>query len=141
MLKRVLWAVGVGVILVTAFGAAGCQLNTISKKSTGAEPFKDGETLGKIDRLPGGTAVASSVITLLNASCVKGDLIVKTNLQIITGKMDCAQQIPQATLERFYGQAVTVGYASGRLRIDSISAGTIDLPVKDATVTNINAAP
>lgn len=128
-------------IAAAVVGAAGCSLNTASKKSTGTAPFKDGETLGKIDRLPGGTAVVTSVITLLTVSCINGDLIVKTNLQLITGKMDCAQQIPQATLERFYGQAVTVGYAKGRLRIDSVSAGTLDLPVKDATITNVNATP
>ena len=142
MRKRTLSAVGVGVILFTVFAMVGCSFNTAKqKKSTGVEPFKDGATLGKIDRLPGGTAVASNVITLLAVSCLNGDVIVKTNLQLIVGKMDCAQLIPQATIERFYGQAVTVGYAAGRLRIDSVSAGTIDLPVKDATIANVNAAP
>ncbi len=131
----------VGVVLLATLAIVGCSFSTAKKKSTGTEPFKDGETLGKIERLPGGTAVASSVITLLNVSCVKGDLIVRTNLQTITGKMDCAQEIPQATLERFYGQAVTVGFASNRLRIDSISAGTIDLPVTSAMVTNLRASP
>ena len=141
MLKRAMWALGVGIVLLTAFAMVGCSFNTAKKKSTSAEPFKDGEMLGKIDRLPGGTAVASSVITLLTVSCLNGDAIVKTNLQLIVGKMDCAQLIPQATLERFYGQAVSIGYAAGRLRIDSISAGTIDLPVKDATIAKVNAAP
>lgn len=141
MLKRMAWVIRVGLILGIALAVAGCSFNTAKKKSTDAAPFKEGETLGKIERLPGGTAIASNVITLLNVSCVKGDLIVRTNMQIITGKMDCAQEIPQAALERFYGQAVTVGFASNRLRIDSISAGTIDLPVTSAMVTNLHASP
>ena len=97
--------------------------------------------MGKIERLPGGTAVVSDVITLLNITCSNGVLIVSTNLKGILGKMDCAQQIPQSTLDRFFGQAVSVSYANGRLRIDSASAGTIDLPVKDATVTDVHATP
>ena len=141
MVKHVMRAVGVVVVVAAVITVAGCSFNSTSKKSSGPEPFKDGETLGKIDRLPGGTAVVSSVITLLKVSCVNGDLIVTTNLHLITGKMDCAQQIPQATLEQFYGQAVMVGYAKDRLRIESISAGTIDLPVKNATITNVNATP
>jgi hypothetical protein len=132
-------------MVVTAFAAillgAGCSFNTASKGPTGEQPLKDGQTLGKIDRLPGGTAVASSVVTLLGLSCVNGKLLVRTNLQSIAGKMDCAQQIPQATLDKFYGQSVSIVYANGRLRIDSVSAGTIDLPVQDATVTELNATP
>ena len=60
--------------------------------------------MGKIERLPGGTAVVSDVITLLNITCSNGVLIVSTNLKGILGKMDCAQQIPQSTLDRFSGR-------------------------------------
>ncbi len=129
------------VVLIGVLLAAACSFSTSEKKPSGAQPFGDGETIGKIERLPGGTAVASEVITLLGVSCTDGQIIVITNLQRIVGKMDCAQQIPQSTLERFYGQSVTVGYASSRLRIDSVSAGTLDLPVTDATITSTHATP
>ncbi len=128
-------------VLIGTLSLPACNLNTDEKKPSGAQPFGDGETIGKIERLPGGTAVASEVITLLGLSCTDGQIIVITNLQRIVGKMDCAQQIPQSTLERFYGQSVTVGYAGSRLRIDSVSAGTIDLPVTDATITSTHATP
>ena len=127
--------------LATMLSADSCQLHTTSKKANDAQPLTDGQTIGKIDRLPGGTAVASEVVTLLNVACVDGELIVRTNLQSISGKMDCAQQIPQAALERFYGQSVTVSYANSRLRIDSVSAGTIELSVTGATITQFNATP
>lgn len=129
------------VVLTGVLVSAACSFSTSEKKPSGAQPFADGATIGKIERLPGGTAVASEVITLLGVSCTDGQIIVITNLQRIAGKMDCAQQIPQSTLERFYGQSVTVAYASSRLRIDSVSAGTLDLPVTDATITNTHATP
>jgi hypothetical protein len=91
--------------------------------------------------LPGGTAVVSQVITLLNVTCSNGRLVVTTNLKSIGATMDCAQQVPQATLDRYYGQAVGISYANGRLRIESVSAGTLDLPAKEATVADVNATP
>ena len=97
--------------------------------------------MGKVDRSPGGTAVGSQVITLLNVICSNGHLVVTTNLKNIAATMDCAQQAPQASLDRFYGQAVSIAYANGRLRIENVSAGTLDLAVKDATVTDVNATP
>lgn len=137
-----LWrTIGGALILVTALAAAACSFNTASKKPSGARPFAEGETMGKIDRLPGGTAVASDVVTLLNVTCSNGQLIVTTNLKSIAAKMDCAQQVPQATLDRFYGQPVGISYAGGRLRIESVSAGTLDFPANDATVTDVHATP
>ena len=130
-------------IFGVAIAVAGCSFNTAKKPSSTNAELKDGDTFGKIDRLPGGTAVATNVITLLNMSCTNGQVIVTTNLKVIVGKMDCDQQIPQASLQHFYGQSISIAYAKGRLRIDSVSAGTIDLPVKDATVANnaSNATP
>lgn len=133
--------IGGALIVATALAAAACSFNTASKKPTGTRPFADGETMGKIDRLPGGTAVASNVVTLLNVTSADGQLVVATNLTSIAAKMDCAQQVPQATLDRFYGQPVGIAYAGGRLRIESVSAGTLDFPANEATVTDVHAAP
>lgn len=141
---KLLSLAAVALILTGVIAAEGCSFNTAPKPSSKTgQQLKDGDTFGKIDRLPGGTAVATSVITLLNMSCTNGQVIVTTNLKRISGKMDCEQQIPQASLQRFYGQSVSIAYARGRLRIDSVSAGTLDLPVKDATVTDneSNATP
>ena len=117
--------------------SAACSFSTSEEKPSGAKPFGDGETIGKIERLPGGTAVASEVITLLGVSCTDGQIIVITNLQRIVGKMDCAQQIPAvdagALLRAVRDRRVR---EFGRLRIDSVSAGTLDLPVTDATITS-----
>ena len=139
---RLLSIAAVALILAGSVASADCSLSTKKTTSKSGE-LKDGDTFGKIDRLPGGTAVATSVITLLNMSCSNGQVIVTTNLKVIVGKMDCEQQIPQASLQHFYGQSVSIAYTGGRLRIDSVSAGTIDLPVKDATVADnaSNVAP
>ncbi len=140
---RLLSITTIALILAGVFASAGCSFNTAEKPVSRNTELKDGETLGKIDRLPGGTAVATNVITLLNMACANGQLIVTTNLKVIVGKMDCEQQIPQASLQHFYGQSVSIAYTGGRLRVDSVSAGTIDLPVKDATIADnaSNAAP
>lgn len=141
-MMRPLWrTISGALILATALAVAACSFNTASNKPGGARPFAEGETMGKIERLPGGTAVASQVITLLNVICSDGHLVVTTNLKSIAAKMDCAQQAPQSTLDRFYGQAVGISYAKGRLRIESVSAGTLDLPAKEATVTDVHATP
>ncbi len=140
MRSRAPWIAAAALVVAATVAASACS-NTASKKTSDTHPFAQDETLGKIDRLPGGTAVVSSLITLLDVTCANGQLIVKTNLKSIVGKMDCAQQIPQTTLDRFFGQAVSIAYADGRLRIDSVAAGTLDLPVKDATVTDVNATP
>jgi hypothetical protein len=141
--SKLLPFVAITVIFCGAFAVAGCSFNTAKKPATKNAELKDGDTFGKIDRLPGGTAVATSVITLLSLGCTNGQVTVTTNLKVIMGKMDCEQQIPQASLEHFYGQSVSIAYTGGRLRIDSVSAGTIDLPVKDATVVDntSHAAP
>lgn len=130
------------VVLVGACLAAACSFNTADKPNDAAgHTLADGETLGKIDRLPGGTAVVTSVITLLDLTCADGQVIVKTNLTSIVGKMDCQQAVPQSTLERFYGQSVSITYAGGRLKIESVSAGSLDLPVEDATSRDVDATP
>ena len=141
--SRLLPIVAVALILSGAFAVTGCNLPTAKKLPSKSAELKDGDTFGKIDRLPGGTAVATSVITLLSLGCMNGQVTVTTNLKVIVGKMDCEQQVPQASLEHFYGQSVSIAYTGGRLRIDSVSAGTIDLPVKDATVVDntAHAAP
>ncbi len=141
MARRTLRASAVMLVLAGVLAASACGSGTGSKKARNAEPFPEGETLGKIERLPGGTAVVSNALTLVNVACANGQLTVTTNLQSIVGTMDCAQQIPQETLGRFYGQSVSISYANARLRIDSVSAGTLDLPVKGATITDVNATP
>ena len=129
-------------MIIAALGAAAASsIGTGSKQGSAARPLTEGETMGKIERLPGGTAVVSQVITLLNMTCSNGQLIVTTNLKSIAARLDCAQQDPQSTLDRFYGQAVGISYAKGRLRIESVSAGTLDLPAKEATVTDVHATP
>jgi hypothetical protein len=131
------------IVIFAAAMAMACSFNTAKKAPAdgGAHPLAEGETIGTSEHVTGGTTVASSVITLLTMTCTNGRLVVDTNLKTITGKMDCAQEVPQATLEHFYGQAVGISYAGGRLRIESASAGTIDLAVRDAASADIHATP
>jgi hypothetical protein len=56
-------AVTIIIILTVAISAA-CSVNTAPKKAAaGTHPLAEGETLGTIEHSPGGTTVASSVIT------------------------------------------------------------------------------
>ena len=142
MVKQWCRAIVLVAILIAAVATA-CSSNTAKKNlvAGGAQPLAEGETLGKIEHLPGGTAVASNVITLLNMTCTNGQIVVRTNLKSIVGKMDCAQSVPDATLEHFYGQSVSISYANGRLRVESVSAGSLDLPVREATSRDAHATP
>jgi hypothetical protein len=137
------WRAIAAVFVFVAAMATACSFNTATNKPAGggAHPLAEGETIGTSEHSTGGTAVASSVITLLTMTCTNGQLVVRTNLRTITGNMDCAQEVPQATLERFYGQAVGISYAGGRLRIESASVGRIDLAVRDAASADVNATP
>ncbi len=129
-------------LVVAAALAAACTLNTEDKViDSGARPLADGETIGAVEPPPGGTAVASSVITLGNVTCINGTLVVRTNLKSIIGKMDCEQAAPQAALDRLYGQSVSISYAGGRLRLASVSAASLEFSVQEPTIRDVDATP
>ena len=120
---------------------AACGGSSGFRTSTETRPLGDGESLGKIERLAGGTAVTSNVRTLLTLACQNGQLILRTNQEAISGEMDCSKQIPQAALDRFLAQPVVITYNGERLRLENPSAGTLNLTVKGATTSALRAAP
>ena len=132
------------VLIVLALGAAAfgpCGGSAPSKKTPATHPLAEGATIGKIERSAGGTAVVVNVHTLLTLSCINGQLVVRTNLETLAGSMDCARMIPQSEVERFLGLPIVITYAGGRLRIESPTAGTLELPATDVSVSDVNATP
>lgn len=111
---------------------ASCTADAPPSSLPDARRLEEGETLGAIERLPGGTPVLSDVRTFINLNCREGLMTLRTNAEIITGRMDCGQMPPQSIVDQFTGRPVAITYGEGRLRIESPEAGTLDLPVADA---------
>lgn len=133
-MSRCLPLLALGVFAVFALAACG---GDGKGGASGERALKEGETIGKIDRLPGGTAVISGAPTLLAIDCVDDQLTVRTDVDSIVATMDCRQQVPQQTRDLFIGKPVALAYSRQRLRIDSPAAGTLELPAKDARVVRL----
>ncbi|MDP9238347.1 MAG: hypothetical protein M3P30_13310 [Chloroflexota bacterium] len=66
--------------------------------------------------------------SLRTISCSKGQLTLKTNLETLTGGMDCSRMIEESIPDRFLGQPVAVTYTGGAVRIENSTPGTTTLP-------------
>ena len=127
-------------VALSAFGA--CSKSTPARKPSEKTPLADGASIGKIERSAGGTAVVTSVRSLLTLNCAAGQLTLRTNLEAVTGKMDCSRMIGQPILDRFLGLPIAITYSSETLQVESPVAGTIVLPgVKDAAIEEIRGTP
>jgi len=103
--------------------------------------LESGESLGSIERLPGGTPVPTDVRTLLSARCDNGVLVLRTNQEEITSPMDCGQMLPEGVVSRFIGQPVAIRAQDGRLVIENATAGTMDFPAAEPRLSEIDGAP
>ena len=110
-------------------------------KAARDQPFKADQTLGRIDRLAGGTAVPVDVRTMLTAECTQGQLRVRTNLELITASMNCDQMLPISVTERFFGKPVAITYRNERLIVENEVAGTLEFPAKDPRIKASDATP
>jgi hypothetical protein len=129
-------------VIAFAIGGGACHSGSKPKPPTATTPVADGESIGKIERSAGGTAVVTDIRTLLTLSCGDGQLTLKTNLETLTGGMDCSRMVGQSIADRFLGQPVAVTYTGGAVQIENPAAGTIILPnIKDLTRTNSDATP
>lgn len=139
LLTRSLGAIAICAMIATM---AACGSSSPALKHVVRTPIADGQSIGKIERSAGGTAVVTSVRSLLSLTCRDGILTLRTNLEILTGKMDCAQMIAQAIADRFLGQAVVATYTGGNLQIENPNAGTIILPkVTDLLAASTDVTP
>lgn len=134
----------VSLLLVVMFGLLGCKIGR--DKSDDAPPgsgeaLESGESLGGIERLPGGTPVATDVRTLLAATCADGRLTLRTSLEEVTAKMDCGQMLPPSIVDQFVGQPVVVRADKGRIIVENATAGTMNFPASDARVAEVTGAP
>lgn len=130
------------VVFAFAIGCTACQSGSKLKRTIATTPVADGESIGKIERSAGGTAVVTDIRTLLTLSCSNGQLTLRTNLETLTGGMECSRMVGQSIADRFLGQPVAVTYSGGAVQIENPTAGTIILPnVKDLTRTNSDVTP
>lgn len=121
-----------------------CRSNATPRptSATSRSQTGDSQSLGRIDRSGGGTAVASDGRLFVSLSCVSGNLTLRTNLEVVHASMDCARVVPQSIIDRFVSQPVAVTYAGRAITIDSPTAGTIVLSeVKDFSVSSADATP
>ena len=134
---RWLQALAVAMLLL----GAGCSLGRDPEPAAPGNQLADGDTLGKIERLPGGTAVPTDVRTLLDVSCTTDILSLRTNRELVTGEMPCDRLLPESIIQRFLGQPVAVRYDDGRIIVENETAGTMELPVESPRLQVSNAAP
>jgi hypothetical protein len=83
----------------------------------------------------------TGVRTLLAAGCQDGALIVRTNVEKIVAGMDCSKAEPAARYEPFLDQVVAITYTNGRLQFENPTAGTLEIPVRNAKVYGSDATP
>lgn len=136
-------AVVIALLVAISALAAGCKFgrdNSGDGSGEGAR-LESGESLGAIDRLPGGTPVPQDVRTLLSAQCDNGVLVLRTNEEEIASPMDCVQMLPEGVVARFIGQPVAIRAQDGRLIVESATAGTMDFPAAEPRVREIDGAP
>ncbi len=107
--------------------------------------MKDGEMIGRIERLAGGTAMATNPRTLLDAVCNDRTLTITTNRETVTARMDCSHMFLAPVVEKYIGRPVAISY-SGKthsLRVEGETADTVGMvfPVSKPRVTPNDAPP
>lgn len=131
-------------LVLVMFGLLGCKIGrdkSDDPPSGSGEALESGESLGEIQRLPGGTPVATDVRTLLAATCADGRLTLRTSLEELTANMDCGQMLPASIVDQFVGQPVVVRADEGRIIVENATAGTMNFPASDARVAEAAGAP
>ncbi|MEX0749268.1 MAG: hypothetical protein WD359_00530 [Dehalococcoidia bacterium] len=133
----------VALVMSLVVVASGCSIGRDRDSDSNGDGavLESGESLGSIERLPGGTPAASDVRTLLSAQCADGVLTLRTNREEIASPMDCGQMLPEGVIARFIGQPVAIRAQEGRLIVENPTAGTMDFPAAEPRVTEIASAP
>lgn len=127
-------------VLALGFATA-CETESKSPRERGASQLEEGGELGEIERRPGGTAVATDVRTLVSVTCTDGTLFLRTSAELVRASMPCDRMPPQSIIDKFVSQTIAVRYADGRLTMDSVTAGTLELPATDPQVFATDATP
>ena len=105
------------------------------------ETLGDGEALGRIERLPGGTPVADSARLIEEIGCTGDELTVRTSQETLRTALPCDRLFDEATLPPFSGTAVAIRYEDQRLIIESAAAGTLEFSVEAPELEGIDDAP
>lgn len=121
-------------------GAGACKIGRDKSDDAPAngDVLQSGESLGEIERLPGGTPVSTDVRTLLSADCTDGTLTLRTSQEQITSPMDCGQMFPDAVVVRFVGQPVAIRAQDGRLIVENEASGTLNFPAAEPRIKEID---
>lgn len=127
-------------LLAVAVLAGACKIGRDKSDDapSDGDVLQSGESLGEIERLPGGTPVSTDVRTLLSADCVDGTLTLRTSREQITSPMDCGQMFPDPVIVRFVGQPVAIRAQDGRLIVENETSGTLNFPAAEPRLKEID---
>ncbi len=129
------------VMALTLASATACQTGSKAPREPGASQLDDGGELGEIERLPGGTAVATDVRTLVSVTCTDDTLFLRTSAELVRASMPCDRMPPQSIIDKFVSQTIAVRYAGGRLTMESVTVGTLEFPAENPKVFEDDATP
>ena len=132
--------IALAVALTLAMTSCSLGLDGDEKAASG-DPLEPGESLGKIERFAGGTVTVTDVRTLRGVQCEDGVVSVRTNVEAILAEMPCDRLLPQAILDRFFGQVVVIRYEPNRLIVENTTIGTMELPATAPRVLELDVTP
>jgi len=128
---------------IAALGAWACDDDSNGDGNGADDPstLSDGESLGSIQRFPGGTQVPTDARTFVEATCADDRLVVVTDRETVSATMPCDRMLPPDVLARFPDQPVVISYSDGRLIIESPQIGTMTFPAEDPRIETGDDSP
>jgi len=127
--------------IITVLASSACKIGREKTPAQAPDVLQEGESLGSIERLPGGTPVSTDVRTLLAVECTNETLVVRTNAESLSAAMPCDRMLPAAIVDQFIGKTVAIKYEGERLKITNESVGGMELPSKEPRIVPADATP
>jgi hypothetical protein len=128
-------------IVAMLLASTGCKIGREKQAEPTQDRLTEGESLGSIDRLPGGTPVATDVRTLLSAECANERLTLRTNVEQLRASLPCERMLPASIVDQFIGKPVAIRYEDERLKVSNDAVGVMELPSSEPEVEATDAAP
>ena len=101
-----------------------------------------GDTLGSIERFPGGTAVPQDLRLITSIDCTDGRLQILTDRELVVAEMSCDIIGNREFVDRFIGiQSAIIVLDGDRIRLENDFSGSLELPAKDPRVSETDDTP
>ena len=119
-----------------------CNGGDDSSGAPGAGALAPGDTLGSIERFPGGTAVAQDLRMISSIDCNDGQLRILTDQELLVADMSCDVIENRDFVDRFIGiQSAIVVLDGDRIRLENDFSGSLELPASSPRLGEIDDAP